>query len=325
MSSSVGRATVHAGSRIGWRVRTTRVLWRSVWLAEMTSTKSGASDRGPVSRWWVARIVSRSSASCTREPTSTIRKSQTRSRSETRCEDSTTLSWCSATASIRLCRNSRRLSGSSAGHRLVEQQQLRTLGEPERERQLRALPAGQLARLLRQVEPEPRDPLARQRLVPAGVQPRAEAQVVLDAEAAVGRRVLGDEADAGALLGVLGRAGAQHLDRAGVGGEQAGGEVQQRALARAVGADEADHAARGHLDRAVRERGLAPVALGQALGPQSAALTLRAPARGTKGGGEQCLDALVVEAGQPRLAQPALQLGAQRPVRGDRGVGRACA
>ena len=49
-----------------------------------------------------------------------------------------------------------------AGDRLVEDQQLGALGEPEGERELGALAAGELARLLREVEAEPLDPAARE-------------------------------------------------------------------------------------------------------------------------------------------------------------------
>ena len=57
-----------------------------------------------------------------------------------RCEDSTTLTWCSATVSMRLCRNSRRARGS-AGDRLVEQEKLGPLGDRQGEGEL-ALRAG---------------------------------------------------------------------------------------------------------------------------------------------------------------------------------------
>ena len=44
--------------------------------------------------------------------------------------------------------------------RLVEDQQLGPLGQPERERELRALTAGQLARTLLRIKPQPLNPLS---------------------------------------------------------------------------------------------------------------------------------------------------------------------
>ena len=83
---------------------------------------------------------------------------------------------------------------------------------------------------------------------------------------AVGGRVLGDEADLGQLRRALGGAAAEHLDRARGRLQHADGEVQQRALAGAVGADEPDDAAGRDVQRAVRQRVAAAVALAQSLG-----------------------------------------------------------
>ena len=62
------------------------------------------------------------------------------------------------------------------GDRLVEQQQLRPLGERERERDLRLLAARELADLLVERQAERLDPLGAQRVVPARVELAAELQ-----------------------------------------------------------------------------------------------------------------------------------------------------
>ena len=87
------------------------------------------------------------------------RWSQTRSRSETRCEDSTTLK---LVLGDRLHQALQELAPGQrveAGDRLVEEQQLRPLGQAEGQRELGPLAAGQLAGLLGRVEAEPLDPV----------------------------------------------------------------------------------------------------------------------------------------------------------------------
>ena len=120
----------------------------------------------------------------------------------------------------------------------------------------------------------------RQRVVPAGVQPRAELQVVLDAEAAVGRRVLGDEADPGALLRRA-RGAARRAPRScpRSAASRPAARFSSVLLPAPLGPTRPTTRPAGHLERAVRQRGLAPVALGQARRPASAALMLRPPAR----------------------------------------------
>ena len=132
------------------------------------------------------------------------------------------------------------------GDGLVEQQQLGPLGERERERDLRLLAAGELADLLVERQPQALDPLAGDRVVPARVQLAAELERLADREALVQRVLLGDEADPREQLGglVLRRA-AEHAHAARARPQQADGELEQRRLAGAVGADERGHRARG--------------------------------------------------------------------------------
>ena len=101
-----------------------------------------------------------------------------------------------------------------ARDRLVEDQQLGPLRQPEGQGELGALAAGELAGLLPRVEAEPLDPAPGDRVVPARVEVRTEAQVVGDREPGVGRGVLRDEADLRQLGRVGGRAAAADLDRA---------------------------------------------------------------------------------------------------------------
>ena len=91
-------------------------------------------------------------------------------------------------------------------------------------------------------------------------------------------------------------------------------------LARAVGADQAHDVPGRDGQRAVGQRPLPPVPLAEPVGFYDgvARHSYVLLASGPKGAGEQRLDRLVVEAGPPRLGQPALQFAAQRPVRGQR-------
>ena len=87
--------------------------------------------------------------------------------------------------------------------RLVEHEQLRPLGERERERELRLLASGQPSDLLPKREPEPREPTGRQIAFPARVELAAQLEHLCDGEAAVERMLLSDEADPGQDEGVL--------------------------------------------------------------------------------------------------------------------------
>jgi hypothetical protein len=81
------------------------------------------------------------------------------------------------------------------GDRLVQDQQLGPFGDAQGEGELGALPARQLPRLAGGIKTQPSDPVACQRIVPAGVEPGAQLQMVGDAQPGVGGGVLGDEAD----------------------------------------------------------------------------------------------------------------------------------
>ena len=115
--------------------------------------------------------------------------------------------------------------GVEGGDRLVQDQQFWPLGDCHGERELGALPAGQLACFLLLVQAEPFDPCLRVRLVPARVQVRAELQVVGDAQPRVGGRLLRDEADLGELRA---RRLLQHMDCSRRGGQHPGDQVQER-------------------------------------------------------------------------------------------------
>ena len=71
-----------------------------------------------------------------------------------------------------------------ARDRLVEDEQLGPLRDAQGERELRTLAAGQLPGPLPRVQAELLDPRLRQGAVPARVEPRAETQMVGDAQPA---------------------------------------------------------------------------------------------------------------------------------------------
>src|SRR4051794_34943436 len=171
------------------------------------------------------------------------------------CEERTTVTPDSLTASSTLFRNSRRASGVERGDGLVEQQQLGPLGECERERHLGLLAAGELPDLLPEREPDTVDSLARGVAVPPRVESPPEFERLGDREAAMKWGLLRDEADARKELPrLLLRRVTEHGDAAGRRPAEAACEVEQRRLARAVRPDEGSDGAGRDLERAFAER-----------------------------------------------------------------------
>ena len=84
-----------------------------------------------------------------------------------------------------------------AGHRLIQEQQLRPLGDRQGQRELGPLPAGQLPGLLAGIQVQPVDPAAGQLFVPARVEARAQPEVIGDRQPGVDRRILGQESHPG--------------------------------------------------------------------------------------------------------------------------------
>ena len=133
-----------------------------------------------------------------------------------------------------------------AGHRLVEDEQLRPLGDGRGSGR-----AGRAGRR-RACRPSASGPGRARRSAswarPSSqprVEPGAEAQVVGDGQARVGRGVLRDEADLGQLRRAGRRAAAEDLDRARGRGQQCRPPgCSSVRLARAVRADQPDHPAR---------------------------------------------------------------------------------
>jgi hypothetical protein len=153
-----------------------------------------------------------------------------------------------------------------AGDRLVEEEELGPLGERQGERELGALPAGQRSGPLPGVQADLRDPPLRQLVVPAGVEPGTQPEVIRDPHAGVCRSVLRDVADPGQLRPADGGRLAEDADRAAGGRELPGAQPQQGCLARAVRADEPDDVAFGDGQRAVAQRPGPPVRLAQPAG-----------------------------------------------------------
>lgn len=155
------------------------------------------------------------------------------------------------------------------GDGLVEDQQLGAFRDAERQCELGALTAGQLARALLRVQAEALDPCQGERIVPARVESRAEPEVVGHTQSRVRRGVLCDEPDLGELR-TAGRC-AEDLDAAGGRCQHADGKVEQGALTGAVRSHQADDAAGRDIERAVGQRPTTPVLLAQTLGAECGA------------------------------------------------------
>jgi hypothetical protein len=152
-----------------------------------------------------------------------------------------------------------------AGDRFVEDQQLRSFGDPQSEGELGALPTRQFSSALLGIQAKALDPGLSHLVVPARIEPGPQTQVVGDAQPGIGRCVLGDESDLRQLSRTRGGRATEHLDRARGLRQQADGQVQQRAFAGPVGSDQPDDAPSGDIQRTVRQRPSAPVLLAQSL------------------------------------------------------------
>ena len=167
MSSRLTSSTVQAGSMIGSSVRTSSVLWRSVWLSSITCWLAGSralSRRGPLSRRWVASSSSTSPAEldATVGEQDQVVADALEVGDEVRGEhDGDGVLGGELHQALQELAARERVE---ARDRLVEHEQLGPLGDRERQRELGALAAGERAGALRAVETEPRDPrLARAR------------------------------------------------------------------------------------------------------------------------------------------------------------------
>ena len=208
-----------------------------------------------------------------------------------------------------------------AGDRLVEDQQLGSLGQAQGEGELSALPAGQLPGPLGGVEAEPLDPGPSHGVVPARVEPGTEPQVVARCSA---RRRWGCPGRRSRPWPV-----APHCPR--------DGHRTPRSCPSSASAGQrpgsAGWSCRRRWGRPARSRARPGCPACSPTAPTGAGNAYPVPGRagrrsrylligGPKGAGEQRLDALIVEAGQPGLGQPAPQVPAQRLVRRERGVGQ---
>ena len=124
------------------------------------------------------------------------------------------LTSCSATVAISSCRNSRRASGSRLATGSSRIEQLGSFRDGQGQGELGPLAAGQLAGALVGSRPSWLDAAPGRLVVPVRVEPRAQPQVVGDAQPGVDRGLLGDEADPADLPGVVCRPLAEDLDGA---------------------------------------------------------------------------------------------------------------
>jgi hypothetical protein len=152
--------------------------------------------------------------------------------------------------------------------RFVQDQQLGPLGHGHDECELGALAAGQIPGPRNGIEAEPGYPVASQFSVPLRVEPGAEPHMLSDTQPGVGRGVLGDESDPGQLCRTAGGSMAGHFDPAHRRCQLADRQLQQRGLARPVGAYQPHDPARRNMQGAFRQRPTPPVLLTQSLGPQ---------------------------------------------------------
>jgi len=149
------------------------------------------------------------------------------------------------------------------GQRLVEHEQPRPPGQGQRQRELRLLPAGQLARLLLQRDAELGQPALGVALIPAPVHVAGQVQHVRGGQVLVQRRVLRDERGAVQRGRRSRQLAAQHGGPAHGRRGQADRHVQQRGLACPVRTDQRDHVPLGDRQRALAHRPRAPVPLAQ--------------------------------------------------------------
>ncbi len=162
-----------------------------------------------------------------------------------------------------------------AGDRLVQQQQLGSLGQRQGERDLGALAARQRADRPVSGDGKLAQPVGGESAVKAWVELAAKPQQLGGGEVPIQGHVLGDKADPGQVLGSVLVRGAQHPDAAAAGLQQADGQVEQGGLAGTVGAHQGPDPTGGQGEGAVLQRPVAPrgspVGFGQAGGLQSGA------------------------------------------------------
>ena len=174
-------------------------------------------------------------------------------------------------------------------------------------------PPERLRTFLSQRQVELGDAGVRRLVVPARVELAADAQHLLDGEAAVERVLLREEADVRqSLRSVAARIETEHAHGAGARPRQPDGETEQRRLAGAVRADERGHAPARDLERAVAQRPLRAVAPAEPVRLERCGhATLR-----TAGGvllGKERLDRLLVEPGSASAREPVAQRAPQLP------------
>ena len=155
-----------------------------------------------------------------------------------------------------------------AGDWFIEDQQLGPLRDGHGEGELRTLPTRQLSGPAAPVEAELGDSPFGEIAIPSRVEPRAEPEMIIDAQIGVRRGVLGDEPDPSDLRRVGGRRSTEHLHVAGVGCDEPDREAHQGGLAGPVRADEPDDAPGRNRDSTIRERPAAPVSFAEAVGRQ---------------------------------------------------------
>src|ERR1039457_3960559 len=124
------------------------------------------------------------------------------------------------------------------GERLVEEQHLGALPKGERKSDLGPLPPGGVADALPFRDAELAETGSSDGVVPPAIEAPTQLERLLDGEAPVQRKILGDEADLADQPGIVSRGRAVDANRAFGRADQSGGEVEQRRLPTAVGSDQ---------------------------------------------------------------------------------------
>ena len=209
-----------------------------------------------------------------RHPHLRVRRGRRRSRTPARgptttCDESTTLNWSSATASIRAWRNSRRASGSRLATGSSRTSSSGRLASPRVSASCARCPPDSRPARCRGSRRSCRTRGCASASSHRGLRPGAERQVLGDGQPWVDRRVLGDVADLGQLGGVPRRATPRRprsrRRRARAGRSASPSRV---VLPAPFGPTRPVTRPAGIVQRAVPQRPAAPVALAEASGPQ---------------------------------------------------------
>ena len=323
MSSRLTGSTVQAGSRTGSSVRISNEVWRSVWLASMISWLAGrrsSSRRGPTSR----RCVASSCVDLARHlHPGGGQHHQVVAHPLEVADQMRGQHHADLVVGHHLHEVAQELTpgqGVEAGHRLVEHQQLGPLGDGQREGQLGPLAARQRAGALVRVEVEVLDAAAE-----PGRRPRSGSGATpsrrwsATAQPGVGGRVLGHETDLAELRGRRPGVGPGPRWCRHVGASSPTARCSSVVLPAPLGPTSPTTWPDG-MARVQSLSAVAPVALGQPVGLEDGGHATPGSAEARKQSWKRSSMLSSSRPAMPGLGQPAVQVGPQRSVGGQRRV-----